>query len=99
MEEIAVYDDLLVRFGNASEAALREAVARGLSQGLRLGALGRSEEIAIYDDLLARSALARWRRSREGLSTRASGSARSAAARNRLLPTKRFSLSSGFADE
>ena len=55
-EAIAVYDDLLARFGTATELPLREQVARALvSKGVRLGALGRSEEaIAVYDDLLAR---------------------------------------------
>ena len=55
-EEIAVYDDLLARFSNASEAAFREQVASGLfNKGFKLGALGRSDDaIAVYDDLLAR---------------------------------------------
>ena len=55
-EEIAVYDDLLARFGNAAELPLREQVARGLvNKGFRLGALGRSEEaIASFEELLAR---------------------------------------------
>jgi len=30
-EEIDVYDDVLARYGDAPEAALREAVARALS--------------------------------------------------------------------
>jgi tetratricopeptide (TPR) repeat protein len=55
-DAIAVYDELLARFGSASELPLREQVAKGLrNKGFRLGALGRSEdEIAVYDDLLAR---------------------------------------------
>jgi hypothetical protein len=55
-EEIAVYDDLLARFGSATQPALREQVAIALrSKAVRLGALGRSEEeIAVYYDLLAR---------------------------------------------
>ena len=52
---IAVYDDLLARFGTATELPLREQVAKALfNKGVRLGALGRSEDaIAVYDDLLA----------------------------------------------
>ena len=55
-DAIAVYDDLLGRFGAATEPPLREQVAKALfNKGVRLGALGRSEEeIAVYDDLLAR---------------------------------------------
>ena len=55
-EAIAVYDDLLARFGNATEPALRERIAYALLyKGSALGKLGRSEEaIAVYDDLLAR---------------------------------------------
>jgi tetratricopeptide (TPR) repeat protein len=55
-EAIAIYDDLLARFGTATEQALREGVAMALcNKGVALGALGRSEEaIAVYDDLLAR---------------------------------------------
>ena len=55
-EEVAVYDDLLARFGTATELPLREAVAEALvNKGITLGALDRSaEEIAVYDDLLAR---------------------------------------------
>ena len=55
-EEIAVYDDLLARFGTATELPLRERVAEALfNKGVTLGALGRSADaIAIYDDLLAR---------------------------------------------
>ncbi len=55
-EEIAVYDDLLARFGNATEPALRKQVAMALvDKGYGLGILGRrQEQIAVYDDLLAR---------------------------------------------
>ena len=55
-EEIAVYDDLVERFGAAGEPALRERVARALvNKGFRLGTLDRSEEaIAVYDDLVER---------------------------------------------
>ena len=55
-EAIEVYDDLLARFGAASEPALREVVAKALfGKGVGLGGLGRFEEaIEVYDDLLAR---------------------------------------------
>ncbi len=51
-EAIAVYDDVVARFGTATELPLRELVASALvNKGFRLGALGRSEEaIAVYDD-------------------------------------------------
>jgi tetratricopeptide (TPR) repeat protein len=54
--EIAVYDDLLARFGSTTELPLRELVAKALvNKGFTLGSLGRSEEaIAVYDDVLAR---------------------------------------------
>jgi hypothetical protein len=53
---IAAYDDLLARFGNATELPLRERVTRALvNKGITLGALDRSTEaIAVYDDVLAR---------------------------------------------
>jgi len=55
-EAIAVYDDLLRRFGDAQEPVLRERVAMALlNKGYRLGVLNKSEEaIAVYDDLLRR---------------------------------------------
>ena len=55
-EAIAVYDEVLWRFGDASEAALREQVANALvNKGVALGALNRSEEeIAVYDEVLRR---------------------------------------------
>jgi len=55
-EAIAVYDDLIARFGNATELALREHVVLALlDKGNTLGELRRREEaIAVYDDLLAR---------------------------------------------
>jgi len=54
-EAIAVYEDLLARFGTATEPALREQVAGALrNKGIALGALGRSEEeVAVYDVMLA----------------------------------------------
>jgi tetratricopeptide (TPR) repeat protein len=53
-EAIAVYDELLARFGTATE--LREQVAKALvNKGNTLGKLNRSvEAIAAYDELLAR---------------------------------------------
>ena len=53
-DAIAVYGDLVARFGSAGELALR--VARALFfKGLSLCILGRSEEeIAVYDDVIAR---------------------------------------------
>jgi tetratricopeptide (TPR) repeat protein len=55
-EEISVYDDVLARFGSATELPLREQVAIALvNKGIALGALDRSTEaIAAYDDVLAR---------------------------------------------
>jgi tetratricopeptide (TPR) repeat protein len=59
-EAIAVYDDLLTRFGTDTEALtdamIRERVARTLlNKGITLGQLGRRENaIAVYDDLLTR---------------------------------------------
>jgi tetratricopeptide (TPR) repeat protein len=55
-EEIAAYDELLARFGEAEEPELREPLARALfSKGVTLGELDRfEEEIAAYDELLAR---------------------------------------------
>jgi tetratricopeptide (TPR) repeat protein len=53
---IAVYDDVVARFGAAGELPLRASVAMALcNKGGRLGALGRREAaIAAYDDLVAR---------------------------------------------
>ena len=55
-EAIDVCDDLLDRFGTATELPLREPIANALvNKGIRLGALDRSAEaIAVYDDLLDR---------------------------------------------
>jgi hypothetical protein len=55
-EAIAVFDDIVARFGTASETVLREAVARALlNKGGALGELGRNEEaIAVCDDVLGR---------------------------------------------
>ncbi len=52
-EAIATYDDLLARFGAATELQLCEIVAMALVN--KGAALGRSAEaVAAYDDLLAR---------------------------------------------
>jgi hypothetical protein len=55
-EALGVYDDVVARFGAATELALREPVAMALvNKGVTLGTLGRSEEeIAVYDDVVAR---------------------------------------------
>jgi tetratricopeptide (TPR) repeat protein len=55
-DEIAVYDELIARFGESDETALREEVAITLVyKGHSLRELGRSEdEISIYDELIAR---------------------------------------------
>jgi hypothetical protein len=55
-EAIGVYDDVVARFGAATELALREQVAKALfNKGVRLGTLDRSEEaIGVYDDVVAR---------------------------------------------
>jgi tetratricopeptide (TPR) repeat protein len=55
-EEVVVYDDVVARFGDATEAALRERVAGALvNKGVRLGALERFEEaVVVYDDVVAR---------------------------------------------
>jgi hypothetical protein len=47
---------VFVRFGAASELALREQVAQALvNKGATLGELGRGEDaIAVYDDVIAR---------------------------------------------
>jgi tetratricopeptide (TPR) repeat protein len=53
---VAVYDEVVKRFGDASEPGLREPVAEALfNKGLRLGALNRSEEaVAVYDEVVKR---------------------------------------------
>ena len=55
-EELAVYDDVVRRFGTAAAPALQERVAKALvNKGLTLGALNRSEEaLAVYDDVVRR---------------------------------------------
>jgi hypothetical protein len=53
-DSIAAYDDLLARFGTATELSLRALVASALTgKGTALRALGRSEDaIAVCDDLV-----------------------------------------------
>jgi tetratricopeptide (TPR) repeat protein len=55
-EAVAVYDDVVARFGDATEAALREHVAGALfNKGITLHMLERSEEeLRVYDDVVAR---------------------------------------------
>jgi len=57
-EAIAAYDDVVSRFADAKEPALREQTARALfNKGVTLGNLARSEEeIAVYDDVVSRFA-------------------------------------------
>ena len=53
---IAVYEEVVRRFGEAGEPALREQVAKALvNKGVRLGALNRSQEaIAVYEEVVWR---------------------------------------------
>ena len=55
-EAIAVYDEVIGRFGATSDPALRQQVAKALvNKGFRLGLLGRSEEaITVYDNVVDR---------------------------------------------
>jgi tetratricopeptide (TPR) repeat protein len=55
-EAFAVYDELVARFGTATELSLREQVAKAIySKGVSLDELGRSEDaITVYDELLTR---------------------------------------------
>jgi tetratricopeptide (TPR) repeat protein len=55
-EAVAVYDEVVMRFGAAPEVALREQVARALvNKGWALGRMGRSaEEVAVYDEVVRR---------------------------------------------
>ena len=50
------YDDVIFRFGAATEPALRKRVAKALvNKGSKLGVLGQPEqEISVYDDIVAR---------------------------------------------
>jgi tetratricopeptide (TPR) repeat protein len=55
-DEIAVYDEVIRRFGNAEELPFREEVARALvNKGITLRSLGRGEdEITVYDEVIRR---------------------------------------------
>ena len=55
-EAVAVYDDLIARFGDSDQTALREQFANVMfNKGLNLGRLGQpADEIAAYDDLISR---------------------------------------------
>jgi tetratricopeptide (TPR) repeat protein len=55
-QEIAVYDELIDRFGASDETGVRDVVAKTLlNKGFRLGQQGRhGEEIAVYDVLIHR---------------------------------------------
>ncbi|MEW5734056.1 MAG: AAA family ATPase [Thermodesulfobacteriota bacterium] len=55
-EEIAVYDDLLARFGDRMETPIAEMAAKALiNKAITLGELERwEEEVAVYNNLLAR---------------------------------------------
>src|SRR5205814_2296673 len=54
-DAVAAYDEVVRRFGDAPESALRELVAQSLvNKGTALGGLLRSdEEIAAYDEVVA----------------------------------------------
>jgi len=55
-EADGVYDEVVARFGDADEPALREQVAKALfNKGVMLGVLGRSgEAVGTYDEVVAR---------------------------------------------
>ena len=55
-DEIAVYDELLARFGDDPAPGVREPAAKALvNKAIALGELERPEdEIAVYDELVAR---------------------------------------------
>ncbi len=55
-EELAIYDEVISRFGSSTEMALQEQVAKALvNKGGRLGQLHRSEEaIAVSDEVISR---------------------------------------------
>ena len=55
-EAVGVYDEVVARFGDAPEPALREQVAKALvNKGVALGALERSEEaVGVYDEVITR---------------------------------------------
>ena len=55
-EAIRVYDEVVSRFGDSTDLALREQVAKALiNKGVSLGKMGKNEEeIRVYDDVVAR---------------------------------------------
>ncbi len=55
-EAIAVYDEVVERFGESADLPLREQAAQALvNKGLTLGQIGKSEEeIRVYDELVQR---------------------------------------------
>ncbi|HEX9732648.1 MAG TPA: AAA family ATPase, partial [Thermoanaerobaculia bacterium] len=55
-EALAVYDEVVSRYGQRQEPALAERVAKALvNKGFRLGALDRSAEaLAVYDEVVSR---------------------------------------------
>ena len=55
-EAVGVYEQVVARYGDATEPALREPVASALvNKAATLGALGRSEdELAVYEQVVAR---------------------------------------------
>ena len=54
-EAIAVYDEVLSRFGSATEPPLRQVAMALVNKGVALGAINRNEEaIAVYDEVLSR---------------------------------------------
>ena len=55
-EELAVYDELLARYGSATELQLREQVANALiNKSVAFRALGRNgDEVAALEELVAR---------------------------------------------
>ena len=55
-EEVAVYDEVVARYGEDPAPALREQVATALrNKGVRLGVLGRfAEAVAVYEEVVAR---------------------------------------------
>ncbi|HEY8693730.1 MAG TPA: hypothetical protein VIR57_13435, partial [Chloroflexota bacterium] len=55
-DAMAVYDEIVARFGDRTEAGVAEQVARALAyKGVTLGELGRPEdEMAVYDEVVVR---------------------------------------------
>ena len=55
-DAVGVYDQVVARYGEASEPEMREQVAKALiNKGVTLGALGRSEDaVGVYDEVVAR---------------------------------------------